>query len=95
MTDQNIHWKVCQYCKASYHKNWYEHKPEPVFETESARILWDFAIHTNRKICANRPDITIKDHENNPCLLFELIFPVDKNFIWRIWKNIKIPGPGN
>ena len=62
-----------------YHKNWYENKPEPVVETESATILWDFAIRTDRKINANKPDITIKDHKNNSCLLVELMFPMDKN----------------
>ena len=62
-----------------YHKNWYEYKPEPVVETESTTILWDFAIHTDRKIVANKPDITIKNHKNNSCLLVELKFPMNKN----------------
>ena len=61
---QYIHWKICQHFKGPYHKNWYEHKPEPVFETKSATILCAFAIHTVRKIDANKRDITIKDHTN-------------------------------
>ena len=65
--------------KAPYHKNWYEHKSEPAVETDSATILWDFAIHTDRKIGANKPDNTIKDHKNNSCLLIGLMFPMDKN----------------
>ena len=76
---QYIHLKICQHYKAPYHKNWYEHKPEPSVKTESATILWDFAIHTDRKFDANKPDVTIKDHKNNSCLLVELMFPMDKN----------------
>ena len=74
-----IHWKICQHYKVQYHKNWYEHKPELVVETESVTIPWNFAIHTDRKIDANKPDITIRDHKINSCLLVELMFPKDKN----------------
>ena len=54
-------------------------KPEPVVETESATILWDFAIHTYRKIDTNKPDITINYHKNNSSLLVDLMLPLDKN----------------
>ena len=47
---QYILWKICQHYQAPYHKKWYEHKLEPVVETVSATIFWDFAIHTDRKI---------------------------------------------
>ena len=55
-----IHWKICQRYKAPYHKNWYERKLESVVKTESVTILWDFVIHTDRKIDANKP-ITINE----------------------------------
>ena len=61
------------------HKNWYKHKPEPVVETESSTILWDFGIHTDRKIGANKSDITIKGHKKNFYLLAEQMFPVVKS----------------
>ena len=35
---QYIHRKICQYYTAQYYENWYEHKPEPVVETESTTI---------------------------------------------------------
>ena len=76
---QYIHRKICQHYKAPYHKNWYQHKTEPVVETESATIFWYFVINTDRKIYANKPDIKIKYHKNNSYLLVELIFPMDKN----------------
>ena len=53
--------------------------PQPVVETDNATILWDFVIHTDRRIDANKPDILIKDHKNNSRLLVELMFPMEKN----------------
>ena len=35
-------------------------------ELQNALILWDFAIHTDTKIDANKPGITIKDHTITP-----------------------------
>ena len=61
------------------HKSWYKHKPKSAVEIESSTILWDFAIHIDRKIDANKPDITIKDHKNNFYLLVVQMFPVIKN----------------
>ena len=62
MVGQCIHRKICQHYNAPYAKNWYKHKPQKVLQTESARILWDFSIHTDRTIQANKPEITIKGH---------------------------------
>ena len=44
-------------------KNWYEHKPHKVVETDSVTILWDFSIHKNRRIQAKKPYITKKNHK--------------------------------
>ena len=60
---QYIHWKIGQHHKNPYHKNWYEHKPELVVESESTTLLWDLAIHADRRIDSNKPDIIIKDHK--------------------------------
>ena len=51
---QYIHWKICQDYNAQYAKNWYEHKPQKIVETEIATILWDFSIHTDRTIEAEK-----------------------------------------
>ena len=80
--------RVGQHYNAPYYKNWYEHKPEPVVETESATILWGFSIYTDRKIDANKPNIAIKDHKSNSCLLVEVRFPMDKNFSPGEFRNI-------
>ena len=43
-------------------------------------VLWDFAIHTDRKIDANRPDIIIKDFKERTCTMLDVTVPADKNF---------------
>ena len=44
---------------------------------QSAIILWDFVIHTDRKIDANKAVIRIKDHKNNSFLLLEVMFHLE------------------
>ena len=41
--------------------------------------MWDFSIHTDRTILANKPDITIKDHKEKPSKLIDFTFPMDIN----------------
>ena len=64
---------------APYAKNQYEYKPQKVVQTESATILWNFSIHTDRTIQAKKPDITAKDHTEKTCKLIDFAFPVDMN----------------
>ena len=54
-----LHWKICKHYGAQHAKNWYEHQPEAVTEADNATILWDYSIQTDRKIKANKPDITV------------------------------------
>ena len=75
-----IPWEIFQVYNAPYARNWYnKHKPQKVVETESATILWDFSIHTDRKIQANKPDIIIKDHKEKTCKLTDFPFPMHIN----------------
>ncbi|XP_063601678.1 uncharacterized protein LOC134777753 [Penaeus indicus] len=76
---QYLHWNICNHFSIKTHSNWYEHHPEPVTEGETVTILWDFSIHTDRTIQANRPDIVIKDKKNNLCFLIDMIVPSDRN----------------
>ena len=56
-----IHWKICKHYGTQQAYNWYE--PEAVTETD-VTILWDNSIQADRKIKANKPDITVKIREN-------------------------------
>ena len=42
-------------------------------------ILWDYAIITDRKILANRPDIVIHDRKSKSYRLIDVSIPDDKN----------------
>ena len=41
-------------------------------------ILWDFTIHTDRSIKANRPDIIVKDCKKKTCLWIYMTVPSDR-----------------
>ena len=59
--------------------NWLEHHPQAVVEGDNVTILWDFPIHTDRTIQANRPDIIVKDRIENTCLLIDMSVLTDQN----------------
>ena len=54
----HMHWKICKEFGIEVKERWYEHEPKTVTENDSVTILWDMAIHTDRTIAANRPDIS-------------------------------------
>ena len=74
-----LHWNICKDAGIEVSQKWYEHVPDPVIETEEKTILWDFSIHTDRTIKANRPDLIIKDKKTKKCLLIDVAVPADKN----------------
>ena len=37
------------------------HAPKPVYEEGDVTVLWNQAVHTDREVTANRPDIIIKN----------------------------------
>jgi hypothetical protein len=40
-----------------------------VYEQEDATVLWYQAVHTDREVTANRPDIIIKNKKEKTCTL--------------------------
>ena len=72
-----LHWKICKHCGAQNAEN-YEHQPEAVTETDNVTILWDYIIQADRKIKANKPDITVKEKREKTCKLIDLKIPAKK-----------------
>ena len=66
--------------------NLWEHKTPKVIESEYATILWDFNIHTDRTIKANRLDIVVKNHYDK--IVFSLSVPCDTNVSLRIFEKL-------
>ena len=45
--------------KFDHSNKWYIHKPTPVLENDTHKLLWDFDIHTDHLISARRLDLII------------------------------------
>ena len=53
-------------------------------------VLWNQAIHTDREVTANRPDIIIKNKKEKTCTLIDVAIPSDKNAVQKeAEKNLK------
>ena len=85
---QYIHWKICKHYNISTPEQWYKHKPADVTNGEGVTILWNFTIHTDRTIDANRPDIVIKDFNNRTCQLIDMTCPMDCNVSKKEFKKL-------
>ena len=44
-------------------------------------MLWNQAVHTDRKVTANRPDIIIKNKKEKTCTLIDVAIPADRNVV--------------
>ena len=85
---QYIHWCLCKNFCLPHERNWWEHKPPKVIENKNATILWDFDIHTDRTIQANRPDIAVKNHNDKTCFLIDMPVPSDTNVSLKIFEKL-------
>ena len=75
-----VQWILCKNVNLPYTELvWYEHTPQPVTESTEVTILWDFTINTDRKIEANRPDITIKNFKENTCIMIDVTVSAANN----------------
>jgi hypothetical protein len=53
--------------------------PKPVYEEVDVTVLWNHAVHTDREVTANRPDIIIKNKKGKTCTLMDVAMPADRN----------------
>ena len=47
-------------------EKWYGHKPEVVMENDKCKILWDFTVQTDHKICGRRPVVVALKEKSLP-----------------------------
>ena len=85
---QYVHWRICKSFSIEVGDKWYEHETPPVVENDQATILWDFTIHTDRTIRANRPDIVVRDKKEKVCLLLDVSVPSDTNTSLKTYEKI-------
>ena len=48
-------------------------------ENETATVLWDMPVSTDKEIKANRPDIIIKDKKEKKCIMIDMSIPSERN----------------
>jgi len=52
-----------------------------VHEEGAVTVLWNHAVHTDRQVTANRPDIIIKNKKEKKCTLIDMAIPADRNAV--------------
>jgi len=57
--------------------------PKTVYEEGDVTVLWNEAVHTEREVTANRPDIIIKNKKEKTCTLIDVAISADRNVVKR------------
>ena len=50
-------------------------------EEGDVTVLWNQAVHTDKEVTANRPDIIIKNKKEKTCTLIVVAIPADRNVV--------------
>ena len=58
-------------------------------EDGDVTVLWNQAVHTDREVTANGPDITIKNKKEKACTLIDVAILADRNTTKSLFR-----GPG-
>ena len=68
------------------------HQPELVLKKDKCKILWDFAIKTDKAREHLRPDIIVIDKEKRECKIINIAVPGDQNIkVKELKKNQQTP----
>ncbi|RZF42371.1 hypothetical protein LSTR_LSTR004179 [Laodelphax striatellus] len=60
---------------------YYKCKPDQVLRSETAKLLWDSAIVTDRAVEANRPNIVLFDRVCKKAYIIDVAVPLDDNLV--------------
>ena len=78
-TWKKVHWLLCKKFEIECEDKWFSHQPEPVLENDKCKILWDFAIQTDKEIEHRNPDIVVIDKEKRECKIIDIELPGNQN----------------
>ena len=73
-----VHRAICNRYGLLQPTDWWE-IPEKVVENDQAKVLWDFYLHTDKQVIANRPDIVVVDKINRTTTIIDIAVPSDFN----------------
>jgi len=86
----HLHYSVCKALGIKVTDKWYIHKPKPVYEEGDVTVLWNQAVHTDREVTTNRPDMIIKNKKEETCTLIDVAIPADRNVMQKeVEKKLK------
>ena len=54
---------------------------QPVYEEGDVTMPWNQAVHADREVTANMPDIIIKNKKAKTCTLIDVAIPADRNVV--------------
>jgi len=75
---------------------YYTYTPPTIIENKNYKLYWDLAIHTDKTVSHNRPDITFQDKTKNITYLIDISVPSDSNITRKYTeKKRKISTTGN
>jgi len=77
----HLRYSICKVLGIEHTDKWYTHIPKPVCEEGDVTVLWNQAMHTDREVRTNRPDIIIKNKKDKTCTLTDMVTPADKNAV--------------
>ena len=77
----HLHYSICKTLGTETTNKWYTLMPKPVYEEGDVTVLWNQAVHTDREVTANRPDIIIINEKEKTCTLIEVAIPADRNVV--------------
>ena len=83
----HLHYSICTALGIETADKWYTHMPKPVHEEGDITVLWNQAVHTDREVTANRPDIIIKNKKGKTCTLLDVAIPADRNVVQKEAEN--------
>jgi hypothetical protein len=74
-----LHLSICKPLGIETTDKWYTHITKPVYEKGDVTVLWTQAVHTNREVTANRPDI-LKTKKRKHAQI-DVAIPADRNVV--------------
>ena len=77
----HLHYSICKALGIETTDKWYTHVPKPVYEEGDVTVLWNQAVHTDREVAANRPDIIIKNNKEKISTLIVVAIPADRSAV--------------
>ena len=85
---RKVNWVLCKKFEIECEDKWFSHQPEPVLENDKCKILWDFAIQTDKEMEHRRPDVIVSDKEKRECKIIDLAVSGDQNIKVKELKKI-------